>query len=271
MVWERGHRLRLQLQGSITNFEFTAESDTAGSQHSTIKGDSDEGFSRMVAMPAFHLFDSCSSEIAMNEPIDRFGEGYFERGEGSGYVNYSWRPHLIWPRVQAIIHTTAIQPPNKILDFGCAKGFYVRCLRREGYQAFGIDVSTYALSHAPEDARPFLSLTSERGLSSFGDREFDLTIAKDVLEHLTVNELRETVEGLCRISKKLIVTVPICGANRRYINEGDELDVTHSIRLTLKEWMDLLGATIYNSALCVNLKAEKSRGTLCTIIDVHVE
>jgi SAM-dependent methyltransferase len=204
----------------------------------------------------------------MNGHLDRFGEGYFEKGEGSGYVNYSWQPDLIWPRVQAIIQAAAIQPQNRILDFGCAKGFYVRCLRREGFQAFGIDVSSYALSHAPEDVRPFLSLRSEQGLSSFGDREFDLTIAKDVLEHLAVNELQETVEGLCRISKKLIVTVPICGANRRYINANDELDVTHTIRFTLQEWMDLLGAAICNSALCVNLKAEKARGTLCTIIDV---
>jgi len=203
----------------------------------------------------------------MNGHIDRFGEGYFERGEGSGYVNYSWRPDLIWPRVQAIIRATEIQPPDKILDFGCAKGFYVRCLRREGFLAFGIDVSSYALSHAPEDVRPFLYLRSEKGLSSFGDREFDLTIAKDVLEHLTVNELEETVKGLFRVSKKLIVTVPICDTNRRYINNGDELDVSHSIRFTLEEWMDLLGATIYYSALCKSLKAEKSRGTLCTIID----
>jgi SAM-dependent methyltransferase len=203
----------------------------------------------------------------MNRHIDRFGEGYFERGEGSGYVNYSWRPDLIWPRVQAIIQATAVQPPNKILDFGCAKGFYVRCLRREGFEAFGFDVSPYALSHAPEDVRPFLSLRSEKGLSVFNDKEFDLTIAKDVLEHLPADELEETIQGLCRISRKLIVTVPICGADRRYIDEGDELDVTHSIRFMLKEWMDLLGATAFDSALCKNLKAEKSRGTLCTIFD----
>ena len=202
----------------------------------------------------------------MNGHNDRFGEGYFERGDGSGYVNYSWRPELIRPRVQAIIRAADIQPADKILDFGCAKGFYVRCLRREGFQAFGIDASSYALSHAPEDVRPFLDLRPEKDLSSFGDKEFDLTIAKDVLEHLAVNELEETVARLRRISKKLIVTVPICGANRRYINDHDELDVTHSIRFTLKEWMDVLGATVYDSALCKNLKAEKSAGTLCTIV-----
>ncbi len=207
----------------------------------------------------------------MNGHIDRFGEGYFERGEGSGYVNYSWRPDLVWPRVLAITHAAEIQPTDKILDFGCAKGFYVRCLRREGFQAFGIDISSYALAHAPEDVRPFLSLASERGLSSFGDKEFDLTIAKDVLEHLAVDELQITVEILCRISKRLMVTVPICGINRKYLNESDELDVTHRVRFNVAEWMNLLGAAVCCSALCVDLKAEKSRGTLCTIIDVHAQ
>ncbi len=207
----------------------------------------------------------------MNGQTDRFGEGYFERGEGSGYVNYSWRPDLIWPRVQAIIRAAEIQPADKILDFGCAKGFYVRCLRREGVQAFGMDVSSYALSQAPEDVRPFLALRPEKDLSSFSDREFDLIIAKDVLEHLAVSELQETVKGLCRISKRLLVTVPICGANRKYINEGDERDATHRIRFTPNEWMDLLGAAVCCSALSVDLKAEKSKGTLCTIIDTRVE
>ncbi len=199
----------------------------------------------------------------------RFGAGYFEAGEGSGYVNYSWRPELIWPRVRAIIHATAIQPPNKILDFGCAKGFYVRCLRREGFHALGIDVSAYALSCAPDDVRPFLSMASARNLSSFGDEEFDLAIAKDVLEHLSLDELPATVAELCRISRRLVVTVPVCGTNRSYLNQSDELDVTHNIRFTPHEWMDMLGAAVCSSTLCVDLKAEKSRGTLCAIIDTH--
>lgn len=31
------------------------------------------------------------------ENQSRYSEGYFERGEGSCYVNYSWKPELITP------------------------------------------------------------------------------------------------------------------------------------------------------------------------------
>ena len=64
-----------------------------------------------------------------------------------------------------------------------------------------------------------------------------------------------------------MVTVPICGTDRKYINAGDELDVA-DIRFTLNEWMDLLGPAICCSDLCADLKVEKSSEKyLCTIVE----
>ena len=42
---------------------------------------------------------------------------------------------------------------EKVLDFGCAKGFTVKALRLLGYKAYGVDVSEYAISQIAENTR----------------------------------------------------------------------------------------------------------------------
>lgn len=198
---------------------------------------------------------------------NKYGAGYFEKGEGSGYKNYSWKPKLIGPRLNIIINTTKVSPPNKILDFGCAKGYYVRWLRQKGFKAIGLDVSSYALAKAFSDTKKYLFSTSKKPLASFKDKEFDLTIAKDVLEHLSEYKLKQTIKKLSRISKKLVVIVPICNPNRKYVNNKDENDVTHNIRYTKKEWLKILNTKIENKVLCKKIKGKLASGTLCAIIN----
>ena len=45
--------------------------------------------------------------------------------------------------------------PKTVLDAGCAMGFLVEGLRKEGVQALGVDVSEYALSQVHPDIKPF--------------------------------------------------------------------------------------------------------------------
>ena len=48
--------------------------------------------------------------------------------------------------------------PETVLDIGCAYGLLVESLRDRGCEAFGIDVSDYALSRAREDIVQYLLL-----------------------------------------------------------------------------------------------------------------
>lgn len=196
----------------------------------------------------------------------RYSEGYFERGEGSGYINYSWNPELITPHLKGIINTCYIDRGARILDFGCAKGFYVKVLQHMGYDPIGIDISEYALSQSPKDIRERLFLLQEYPLELFEPNHFELTIAKDVLEHIPEFSLDYIIEQLKRISRKLFVIVPVCDKNRDYINKGDEMDLTHEIRYTTKEWMTLLDGCILENELCELIKRDKSKGTLCCIV-----
>ena len=48
--------------------------------------------------------------------------------------------------------------PKTVLDIGCAYGLLVESLRDRGCEAYGIDVSDYALSRARDDVLKYLSV-----------------------------------------------------------------------------------------------------------------
>jgi len=82
-----------------------------------------------------------------------FNEDYYERGAETGkslYSHYRWMPELTIPMAHHIVMYTKLLPKEKILDFGCAKGFTVKALRLMGYKSFGVDVSEYAISQIEE-------------------------------------------------------------------------------------------------------------------------
>ncbi|MDD9370982.1 MAG: methyltransferase domain-containing protein, partial [Acidimicrobiales bacterium] len=43
--------------------------------------------------------------------------------------------------------------PARVLDAGCAKGFLVQQLRARGVEAFGIDISEYAISEVDDEVQ----------------------------------------------------------------------------------------------------------------------
>lgn len=75
--------------------------------------------------------------------------------------------------------------PTRVLDVGCAKGSLVYILRTTGIEAFGVDVSGYAISCAPKTLKPFLSkvdLDKER--LPFSDNYFDFVTFFGSIEYL---------------------------------------------------------------------------------------
>lgn len=103
--------------------------------------------------------------------------------------------------------------PQRVLDLGCAKGFQVLALRREGIDAWGIDISDYAVSKAPAEVEPFLKVEEYRRVH-FPDEYFDLVLAMEVLEHVPPTEIREVVDELRRLTSRFIwATIPCYGSN----------------------------------------------------------
>lgn len=168
---------------------------------------------------------------------------YYENGKASGtscYENYRWLPDTTRPMVGAVMEALGIEPGDTVLDYGCAKGFIVRAFRERGVEAWGLDVSTYALNCAPREARPYVMHTSTRWRGPGYPVRFDWLFCKDVLEHIESCKLTATVKQLARDCQQAFIVVPLADGGT-YNAPENELDVTHEIRRPLDWWATLLG------------------------------
>ena len=90
---------------------------------------------------------------------------------------------------------TRIQP-GSVLDAGCAMGFLVESLRVRGIEAWGIDISEYAIQNVHPDFRAFCRVGSI--LDPFPRRRYDLIVSIEVLEHLPPQQAEPAIANLCR-------------------------------------------------------------------------
>jgi len=96
-------------------------------------------------------------------------------------------------------------PLGTFLELGCAKGFLVQAMRMIGVEAYGVDVSEYALSHSHPDIRQFLHRHSAADLSAFPDNYFDLVWSWDFMEHLDEDEIISCLKESLRVSRRRVV------------------------------------------------------------------
>lgn len=173
--------------------------------------------------------------------VAQYDEDYYERGIESGkscYSNYRWLPDLTIPMAMVLVDALGIRPRQRVLDFGCAKGFTVKALRILRRDAFGIDVSPYAVSQADRDIAPHVSLVDDLDSWSL-TRRFDHVIAKDVLEHVPYEVMDDTIQAISRMTDSFMVVVPL-GREGRFVIEAYERDVTHIVREDALWWLEQL-------------------------------
>lgn len=162
-----------------------------------------------------------------------FDEKYFEdgvRSRVSAYENYKWMPERTIREASSIINTLQF---NNVLDYGCAKGFMVYALRLLGKDAYGVDVSEYAITHCHPKVKDYLSVIDRVDEIKGG---WDLIIAKDVLEHIPKERIPNVLSEFRSRCKQLFVAVPL-GDGKRYRIREYEMDVTHVIREPEEWWL----------------------------------
>lgn len=167
---------------------------------------------------------------------NKFNEQYFEdgvRNHISAYENYRWMPERTIREASSI--TRAIEFEN-VLDYGCAKGFMVYAMRLLGKQAYGADISNYAVSNCHPKVKDYLSVINSTDDLKGG---WDLIIAKDVLEHIDKEHLPKVLADFRARTKQILVAVPL-GDGRRFRIREYEMDITHVVREPEEYWLTLL-------------------------------
>jgi len=165
---------------------------------------------------------------AEEEKSKVFNEDYYEHGvtkKISGYENYHYMPTRSYE--EAISFSPVIV--GKTLDYGCAKGFLVHCLRQIGIDAWGEDISDYCLSNCHPRVKGFLSKPT--------DNRYDTIICKDVMEHVEEKDVDSMIKYLMDRCGFAIFIIPL-GDDEKFRIREFELDSTHVTKKDEDWWID---------------------------------
>ena len=174
-----------------------------------------------------------------------FDKTYYE---SNNYTNYLERKDRYVRLINEILEfldklNLAPEKHELILDFGCAVGFALEAFRDKGYfNLYGVDVSDWAINIASEKNLYVAKAPMYR-------MQHTLTLALDVLEHMSVEQLKEFMTKIQ--SKIIIFRMPICErSNEDYVLEVSRNDPTHIIRWTKNQWKSFISSYGY---VCLDL------------------
>ena len=171
---------------------------------------------------------------------ETFGEDYYMNGIESGvsnYVDYKWLPELTLPMAKSFMDIFGVKKGDTVLDWGCSRGYFVKALQEHHVEAFGVDISEWAIKNCDKDVVGCVFNKLE-----YCPSPFDYIFSKDVLEHIPMDELVKIIPRLLSVCRDAaIFIVPLAKSEGgEYIYPNDELDKTHIHRKTLQGWVDLI-------------------------------
>lgn len=129
-----------------------------------------------------------------------YGAEYFDGPRDYGYGGYKYDGRWV-PVARDIVTHFGLKPGDRILDVGCAKGFLVKDLLDAvpGLQAFGLDISEYALMNCHPDVVGRLHLGSADHLP-FPDNSFAAVISLDTIHNLPRARAKVALQEIQRLS-----------------------------------------------------------------------
>ncbi|MBJ7594982.1 MAG: glycosyltransferase [Candidatus Dormibacteraeota bacterium] len=146
-----------------------------------------------------------------NKPT--YGAAYFASHCG---IAYERNDHWLKFFGDVADHIVRDIAPTSSLDVGCAMGFLVEALVDRGVDAYGIDISQYAIDQVRADVRPRCHVGS--ALEPFG-RRFDLISCIEVIEHMSSADAEGVVQNICAHTDDVIfASTPLDYREETHVN-----------------------------------------------------
>ncbi|MBO6520055.1 MAG: class I SAM-dependent methyltransferase [Rhodospirillales bacterium] len=127
-----------------------------------------------------------------------YGELFFDGPRDYGYGGYRYDGRWV-PVASDIIAHFGLKPGARVLDIGCAKGFLVKDLLSQGMDAYGLDISNYALMNCEPEVVGRLHLGSAVSLP-FPDNSFDCVLSLNTIHNFkrpdAITAMKE-IQRLC--------------------------------------------------------------------------
>jgi SAM-dependent methyltransferase len=144
---------------------------------------------------------TASASSPPDGPADAvYGARYYETYTGGAYeFEGEWVPFFNGLADRIVTQFN----PRTVLDAGCAKGFLVHVLRERNVEAYGIDVSEYAIANAVESVRPHVRVAS---MTEPLDRRYDLITCIEVIEHVPPDQVEAAVATLAAATDTVLLS-----------------------------------------------------------------
>jgi len=129
-----------------------------------------------------------------------YGEMYFDGPREYGYGGYRYDGRWV-PVAEDMIAHFGLRPGDRVLDVGAGKGFLVKDFMKAmpGLEAFGLDVSKYALMHAEPEVIGRLHLGNALELP-FPDNSFKAVISLNTIHNLDRDGCIQALREIERVS-----------------------------------------------------------------------
>ena len=106
--------------------------------------------------------------------------------------------------------------PSSVLDAGCAIGMLVEALRSRGVDAFGIDVSDWALANLAPGA---VGHCRHASLAEPIEDRYDLITCIEVIEHIPEPDASRAISNLCGATDRILISsAPFDYADPTHVN-----------------------------------------------------
>ncbi len=133
----------------------------------------------------------------------KFGKEYFDGKRDFGYGGFYYNKKYWSNVVRDLKKRYKLTNNSKILDVGCAKGFFIYDLKKilPKAEIRGIDISKYAIKNCKKGVEKFLSIGNAKQLS-FRDNYFDLVISINTIHNLNKTDCSKALKEIHRVTKK---------------------------------------------------------------------
>lgn len=184
-----------------------------------------------------------------------FDRGYFEKAaDGAHRSNYTrvggYARHARSVDWAAAADRLGVEAGDHVLDAGCAYGHLVAELRKRGVEAYGLDISAFAVGQAAPEVREFLMVGDvAEGLPPVPgkrpSKKWDLVVSLDLLEHFDAEAAAAVMAAMAGRARRQFHKVN----TGEFAYQAFGGDATHRAPLPLDRWR-ALAAEVAERAGC---------------------
>jgi SAM-dependent methyltransferase len=167
----------------------------------------------------------------------RFDFDYFDGDRNHGYGGFTYQSRFWKPVVPDIVSHFNLTSESKVLDVGCAKGFFLHDLQEllPGIDINGIDISSYAIQNAIETVKGKLLVGDARNLE-FADNSFDFVMSINTIHNLNREDCAQSLREIQRVSGgRAFITVDAY-RDEREKERMEAWNLTALTMMSVEEW-----------------------------------